>query len=114
MKPKLTRAQLKTIATAIDARWRGEKLCVADWVSVLQSAAFEGFDVARNLAEINALLPEDMKPIELIPLAEQQRIYDEIDRYIPGGNRRAWFENQRRLVQAALAKVEQPYTVTQR
>jgi hypothetical protein len=106
MKPTPTRAQLNAIATAVGANWQGDTLCVADWGHVLESASFEGFDVSGNVQRINAQLPQDMTPIRLIPLVEQQAICDEIDRHLPGGGHRAWFENERRLVQAALAKVK--------
>jgi hypothetical protein len=105
MKPKLTRAQLRAIATATGAQWEGGCLCAADWLTVFEAASFEGFDVADCLSKINTQLPY-AEPVELIPLEEQQAICDEIDRHIPGGNHRAWFENQRKLVQAALTKVE--------
>jgi hypothetical protein len=114
MKPKLTIVQMRAIAGAIGAQWQGDNLCVNDWAKVFESASFEGFDVSANIAKINAVLPEGMEPIRLIPLADQQAICDELDRNIPGGNHRAWFENERRLVRAALAKVEQPYTLTHR
>jgi hypothetical protein len=114
MKPKPTRAQLNAIAAAVGAQWQGDTLCVADWGHVLESASFEGFDVSGNVQRINAQLPPGMGPIRLVSLANQQAMCDEIDRHIPGGGHRAWFENQRRLVRAALAKVEQPHTVTQR
>jgi hypothetical protein len=108
---KFTRKHLNAIVKAIGAQPQGESLCLADWGSVLEHAAFEGFDVSANVARINAKLPQGMKPIALTPLEKQQAVYDIIDQHIPGGNHRRWFENQRRLVKAALAKVEQGHTV---
>jgi hypothetical protein len=109
MKPKLTLDHIRAIAGAIGAQWKGDTLCLADWGHVLEHAAFEGFDVSTNLRNINAKRPPGIKPIALTPLEKQQTVYDTLDQNIPGGNHRAWFENQRRLVQDALANVEQAH-----
>jgi len=104
---KFTRKHLNAIVKAIGAQPQGESLCLADWGSVLEHAAFEGFDVSANVARINAQLPPGIKPIALTPLEKQQAVYDIIDQNIPGGGHRRWFEHQRQLVQNALATVEQ-------
>ena len=98
---------IKAIAAAIDAQAQGELYNVNDLARILEAASFEGFDVRANLAKLNAALPQGMKPVELISLERQQEIYDELDRNIPGGNQRRWFEHQRQRVQDALATVEQ-------
>lgn len=105
MKPTPTHAQLNAIAAAIGAQWQGVTLCVADWAHVLEAASFEGFDVSGNLQRINAKLPQDIPPIELVPLADQEALCDDLDRCLPEGGHRAWFDNQRRLVQQALAEI---------
>jgi hypothetical protein len=114
MKPKLTRDHIRAIAGAIGAQAQGDLFNVNDLSRILEAASFDGFNVTANLAKLNAALPNGMRPIELISLERQQEIYDDLDRVFPGGNQRAWFENERRLVRAALAKVENPHTVTHR
>jgi hypothetical protein len=106
MKTPITRDHVDAIASALGVKWRGDTLCLADWGRVLESAYFEGLDIDEAMANINADLPSDAERLKLIPLVDQQEICDQIDQYIPGGNHRAWFENERRLVQVALSKVK--------
>ena len=103
---------IKAIAAAIDAQAQGDLYNVSDLSRILEAASFEGFDVSANLAKLNAALPQGMKPVELISLERQQEIYDTLDQNIPGGNQRAWFENQRQQVQTALALIERAHVIS--